>query len=681
MTLKERIAYLSGEIRRHNILYYVESKSEISDADYDAMFSELSEIEAANPALLQPDSPTQKLDIPVATSGLGKVRHATRMLSIGNTFEEEGVAAFDERMRALNDGKNVEYSAEPKFDGLAISVVYRKGKLVQAATRGDYEEGENVTANALNISSIPKTIPYLDEIDVRGEIMMTAESFFALNARQRALGEKEYANARNAASGALRLLDAAETGRRGLVFSAYSITDKTLPDDIHRQDQSLSFLRTTGFPVDDNHRVVSGKAGIDEYFRGITERRHDLPFDIDGIVLKVNDLSMQERAGYIAREPRAMLAYKFNQQEAYTVVEAIDIQIGRTGALTPVARLTPIALGGVMVSNATLHNINEIRRLDVRVGDTVMVRRNGDVIPGITGVDKTKRTGGEQTFHMPGECPCCESPVEKDKDEDAVFRCTGGTACDEQAIQSLVYFVSRPAMNIDGVGESLCRQMFKAGMVRTPDQLYDLTFDQIMKMEGYGKKSAENVIDAISASRSPSLRKFLVSLGIRNAGEGTAKRLEAAFGDISAIRNASASALCSVRDIGDAVGGSLYRFFRHPDNIAMLDKFDRVLNIQNPVENTASVPGIAGKTFVITGTLDGMSREEAKTWIESMGGITSGSVSKKTSYLLAGEAAGSKLDKANEIGVRVIGLDDLRLMSAPATDTDHEGHKKPRPRM
>lgn len=493
---------------------------------------------------------------------------------------------------------------------------------------------------------------------------MPTESFIRLNERQRAAGEKEYANARNAAAGALMLLDAEETGRRGLVFMAYSITDKTLPQDVHKQSLVIQCLRDMGFQTDDkNCAVVTGQQGIEAYFKDLSDRRHELPFDIDGVVIKANDLALQHEAGYVSRAPRAMLAYKFNQQEAYTTVDAIDVQIGRTGALTPVARLHPIALGGVIVSNATLHNLNEIRRLDVRVGDTVLVRRNGDVIPGVLSVDKSKRTGNEPVFHMPGECPCCLSPVEKDKDEDAVMRCTGGSGCDEQAVQNLIYFVSRPAMNIDGVGESLCRQLFKAGMVRTPDQLYELTFDQIMKLEGYGKKSAENIIDAIQLSRKPELRKFLVSLGIRNAGEGTAKRLEAAFGDISAIRNASASALCSVRDIGDVVGASLYRYFRDPANIIMLDKLDRVLDIQNPVANTDAVEGIAGKTFVITGTLDGMTRDEAKVWIESMGGVTSGSVSKKTHFLLAGDAAGSKLDRANELGVKVIGLIELKKMA------------------
>lgn len=681
MTLTEYVAQLSNEIRRHNTLYYANNTQEISNEEYDAMFAELQGIEASNPKLLLPDSPTQKLgsgmvEAMVETTGLGKVRHETRMLSIGNTYEADGIAAFDEKMRALSGGIDPEYSAEPKFDGLAVSIRFRDGKMQVAATRGDYEQGENVTANMRYVDGAPAEISYKGDLDVRGEVMMTLASFEKLNASQRKMGEAEYKNARNAASGALRMLDPAETGRKGLVFTAYSITDATLPDGIQKQSEVIEELRRLGFSVDTHHAVVRGRKGIQSYYDSIVDLRDGLPFEIDGIVLKVNDLALQHEAGFISREPRAMIAYKFNQQQAYTTINAIDVQIGRTGALTPVARLAPIQLGGVEVSNATLHNINEIRRKDIRIGDTVLVRRNGDVIPGILSVDVTKRDGSEQVFHMPGSCPCCESPVEKDKDEDATVRCTGGLACDEQAVQNLIYFVSRPAMNIDGVGESLCRQLFHAGMVRTPDQLYDLTFNQIMRLEGYGKQSAENVIDAIASSKTPELRKFLVSLGIRNAGEGTAKRLEAAFGDISAIRNASGSALCAVKDIGDVVATSLYRYFRDPSNIKMLDKFDQVLNIKNPEFNNAVVEGITGKTFVITGTLDGMKRDEAKVWIESMGGITSGSVSKRTHYLLAGEEAGSKLDKANEIGVPVISLDDLRAMA-----NGEDVRKSSRPRM
>ncbi|MDP2759906.1 MAG: NAD-dependent DNA ligase LigA [Sideroxyarcus sp.] len=661
---KQEITQLRTEIDRHNALYYRDATPEITDEAYDALFARLVDLEWQFPELASKDSPTQRLAIKPA-EGFTKIRHLTRMLSIGNTFEQAGIEDFDKKMRVLTNGE-VEYSGEPKFDGLAISLVYRKGRLVTAGTRGDYEEGEDVTANAYQIASIPNEIAYMGELDVRGEVMLPIARLDELNAERRANGEKEYANTRNAAAGALRLLDAAETGRRGLVFKAYSITDATLPEDVSTQSGVMNKLYELGFPVDENRAVVVGKDGIQGFYDHLAEIRHSLPFDIDGVVFKVNDLALQHEAGYVSREPRAMIAYKFNQQEAYTKLLSIDIQIGRTGALTPVARLAPINLGGVVVQNATLHNMDEIARIGVKIGDTVKVRRNGDVIPGITGVDQSKRDGSEVEFKMPAECPCCESPVEKDKEEDAVMRCTGGDACDEQAVQGLIYFVSRAGMNIDSVGESLCRQLFDEGLVRTPDQLYQLTVEQLLRLDGFGKKSANNTIDSINASRTPALRKFLVALGIRNAGEGTAKRLEAAFGSLEAIRAASITELSAVKDVGDVVARSVYDYFR--DRAAMVDRLVAELDIKNPQVNTNQVDGIAGKTFVITGTLDGMSRDEAKVWIESMGGVTSGSVSKKTHFLLAGAEAGSKLDKANTLGVAVLSLDDLREMAGSVQD-------------
>lgn len=658
---QQRIADLSAQIRKHNTLYYCDATPEVTDEAYDKLFAELAVLERENPGLILPDSPTQKLNVAPA-AGFSKIKHLTRMLSIGNTFTPEGVAEFDLRMQKLGGRGDVVYSAEPKFDGLAISLVYRRGRLLSAATRGDYEEGENVTANALNISVIPEYISHADDLDVRGEVLMTAESFLALNERQRALGEKEYANPRNAAAGSLRLLDAAETGRRSLTFVAYSITDATLPSDVQTQEQVLSRLRQLGFPVDSNLGLVAGLQGIQSYYDDLAARRHSLPFDIDGVVIKVNDLALQHEAGYISREPRAMIAYKFNQQEAYTVVRAIDVQIGRTGVLTPVARLDPISLGGVVVQNATLHNINEIRRLDVRVGDVVLVRRNGDVIPGVLGVDKTKRAGHEIEFSMPTSCSCCGSPVERDITDYAAVRCTGGSGCPEQAVQNLIYFVSRPSMNIDGVGDALCRQLFDAGLVRTPDQFYDLTVDQLLRLSGFKRKSAENVIAAIDASRKPGLRKFLVALGIRNAGDGTAKRLEAAMGSLDAVRNATIDQLCDIRDIGHTVGSNLYDYFHDERNVLMLDRLVTALDIQIPKLKADTVGSVSGKTFVITGTLDGMSRDEARTWIESMGGVVSGSVSRKTHFVLAGTEAGSKLDKALELGIKVLSLADLKAM-------------------
>jgi len=663
MSIKTRVTQLSTEIHRHNDLYYTNAAPEISDAEYDTLFAELTSLEQAHPELLLPDSPTQMLKIKPAP-GLKTLRHATRMLSIGNTFSSEGIEAFDRKMQALNNGDEVEYSGEPKNDGMAISLIYRGGRLIQGVTRGDYEEGENVTAAVSVIRSIPLAISHMDEIDIRGEVVMTDKTFESINAQRRADGEDEYTNARSLAAGSLKILDPEKVRARDLVFVAYSISDATLPGDVFKQSEVLERLRDFGFQTDPDCSVVKGAQGIEDYYVFLRLKRPLRESQIDGAVYKVNDLALQHEAGYVAREPRSMIAYKFNAQEAYSKIEAIDIQIGRSGALTPVARLTPTPLGGVTVSNATLHNINEVRRKDIRVGDTVLIRRNGDVIPGVIGVDKSKRTGNEVEFNMPTACPCCGSPVEKDKEEDAVLRCTGGASCTEQAVQRLIYFVSRPGMNIDGVGDADCRQLYEAGIVKTPDQFYDVTMTDLLAMEGFKKKSAENAIKAIQESRKPTLRKFLVSLGIRNAGDGTAKRLEAALGSIYAIRAATLGDLCAIRDIGPAVGGSLYRYFHDEENIKVLDRLIDVLDIQNPVANKNAVDGIDGKTFVITGTLDGMSRDEAKAWIESMGGVTSGSVSKKTHFVLAGVEAGTKLDKAIALGVRVLGLDELRGMVA-----------------
>lgn len=660
-----RVSHLSVEIRRHNALYHhPDPRPEITDAEYDALLAELGSLETRYPELAKPDSPTQKLDVPM-NDETAKVRHLTRMLSIGNTFELEGVVAFDKRMRALNNGNPVKYGVGPKFDGLALSLVYRAGRLVQAATRGNYEEGENVLANALCMASIHVRIDYQGELDVRGEVMMPLKAFQQLNLRQIEAGQKKYANARNAASGALRLLDAEETGRRGLVFTAYSITDATLPESIAGHDQVLSMLAEQGFAVDENHRLVDSVEGIEAYAKDLSDRRHHLPYEVDGVVIQVNDLALQHEAGFVSREPRAFLAYKFNQQEVYTVVEDIELQIGRTGVMTPVARLLPVAVGGVVVSNATLHNMGNIREIDVRVGDTVLVRRNGDVIPGVLSVDLSKRTEGTVQFQMAKACPCCNSPIEKDKDEDAAYRCTGGVSCSEQAIQSLIYFVSRAAMNIDGVGEALCRQLFEAGRVSTPDQLYTLTKEDLLALDGFKEKSADNAIVAIATSRTPTLRKFLVSLGIRNAADGTAKRLEAAFGNLPDIRGASLEQLCSIKDIGDVVGRNIYDYFRDPATARIVDGLTAALQIKNPA-TTNGVDGIAGKTFVITGSLDGMSRDDAKAWIESMGGLTSGSISKKTHFVLAGSDAGTKLAKANELGINVLSLGKLRSMAEGA---------------
>ena len=666
---KQHIAQLSATIRQHNIAYHRDNAPTISDAEYDDLFKQLVALEEFFPQFVLPDSPTQKLDASVISSSGNKVRHLTPMLSIDNTFEPEGVAKFDANMSKMAGGQVI-YSAEKKFDGLAVSLIYKDGALVRAATRGDYEEGEDITANALYVKSIPEYIDFKGDLDVRGEIMMSTASFLEANRERELTGKKLLANSRNAAAGAISMKDPAETGRRNLMFQAYAISDATLPDGINKQSEVLSWLSASGFPAE-APVVVHGTEGIQQYFDEITKQRYLLDYDVDGVVYKVDDLALQRQAGFTARMPKSMLAYKFNQQETCTVVEAIDLQIGRTGALTPVARLKPITLGGVVVENATLHNEDEIQRKDIRVGDVVLVRRGGDVIPGVVSVDASKRpASGLAEFKMPGVCPCCGSIVTRGGEGvDAVARCSGGQSkCGEQRYQQLVYFVSRPAMNMIGVGDEMVRKLFDAGMVNTPDQFYDLTKDMIMQLPGYGQKAADNAIDAIDASRTPALRKFLVSLGIRNAAEGTAKRLAATFGSMDNILNASLDKLLAVPDVGTVVAKSLHDYFHGEETRANLDRLMNKVKVQDEVRAVTADSPVTGKSFVITGTLDGMSRDEAKAWIESLGGKVSSGVSKKTNYLLCGTDAGSKLDNAKALGVPVIGLDDLRGM-VQAADT------------
>lgn len=666
-----RIRVLSEQIAQHNIAYYQYDDPTISDAEYDALYRELVDLETQFPHWRRPDSPTQVLMVaPSTVSGLAKVQHRTPLLSIDNTFSADGIGKFDRDMTALS-GQAPEYAAEYKYDGLAISLWYSAGRLVQAATRGDHQVGEDVTANAYAIEGIPKVITYLGDLDVRGEILMPTAAFLALNEQRAASGEKLLVNARNAAAGAMRLLDARETGRRGLIFRAYAISDATLPDDVTTQQALVHWLSEHGFPSDPV-TVCHGVEGIAAHFESVSEHRHTLPFDIDGVVFKLNDLALQHQAGTTARTPRAMIAYKFNQQEAVTVVEAIQVQVGRTGALTPVAILAPVTVGDVTVTRATLHNENELRRLDVRVGDLVTVRRNGDVIPGVTRVHVDARPpSGRPEFVMPSACPCCAAPTAREGDE-AVLRCTGDTDCDEQMVQRLVYFAARPALNIDGLGESTVRDLFNAGLVRTPDQLYDLTRNDILRLPGFADKSADNLIAAIHASRRPTLQKFLVALGISNASTGTAKRLAENLGSITAIRRADYATFTRIRDIGPIVADSLVRYFDQPAQQRMLDRLMTHLTVQDEPGKVITNSPLTGKTLVITGTLPGMSRDEAKVWAEQLGATVSGSVSKRTDYLLCGEDAGTKLDRARALSVPVMTLDEMRqfVNGSPRSDVE-----------
>lgn len=658
----ERIKQLRAEISAHNVAYYRDASPSISDAQYDALFFELTELERLHPSEFMPDSPTQKLR-GVLTSG-DKIRHQTPLLSIDNTFEPKGIQEFDQKMESLARAR-VAYVGELKYDGLAVSLVYRDGVLVSAATRGDYMVGEDILDNVKLISSIPKKIDAKGNLDVRGEILMTKEAFVLLNSKR--AGDKQFATARNGAAGLIRVkTDAVARGVPELTFATYSVANDHesllalgLPST---HDAVLLRLKEFGFPMSDVRQIVYGAKGIQTFFDHVTEIRNDLPFDIDGVVFKVNDLALQEKAGFVARSPRAQIAYKFNQQEDFTQVIGIDIQIGRTGALTPVARLAPVVLGGVVVTNATLHNKDEIKRLDVRVGDTVKVLRGGDVIPDIQEVDLSKRPSDTKPFIMPTQCPCCGSTVIYGDGDDSVGRCSGGSSCGEQAYQQLVYFASRPGMNIDGFGEAICRQLFDSGVIRTPDHIYRITKQDLLRQDGIGEKAADNLLAAIAKSRVQTLRKFFVALGIRNAGEGTAKRLAQEFGSIHAIRNANLFQLRAVRDVGDVVAASVYEYFHDTKNAAILDNLLDSVSVQDEIRLDNANTAVQGKTFVITGALPGMGRDEAKTWLESMGAKVSGSVSKKTDYLLAGDAAGSKLDNARALGVKVVSEDEVREM-------------------
>lgn len=655
--IRARVAQLRAQITRDNKAYYIDHRPQVTDAEYDNAFAELTRLEAAHPELKNAGSPTQTVGVTPSGKN-GTVEHRTPMLSIDNTYEEAGVDAFASRMGELlgQAESEIEYSVEPKFDGLALSAIYTNGQLVGAGTRGTHEVGEDVLATARAIRNLPHILPAdagAQRHDIRGEVVLPIAAFNRLNAEMIERGEEPYATCRNAAAGILGQSDVKRAADAGLLFIAYGMGTDTIPSGIKTQRNVLDYLQRIGIPVSPNTFVKHGITDVKKLFEKFAEHRHELPYDIDGVVVKINNLADQAELGYVSRAPRGMMAYKFNQQEAWTRVLGIDVQIGRTGAVTPVARLAPIEVGGVMVSNATLHNEDEIRRKNVMIGDVVLVRRGGDVIPDLVEVDLAKRPSDASEFHMPGACPCCKSPVIKPEDE-AIARCTGGLACDEQRKQSLIYFASRPCMDIDGLGEKLIEQLFTAGVVREFADIFRLTRAQLMKFDRMGDKKAQNILDAIEASRGVTPRNFLQALGIRHAAEGTAKRLEAHFGSVDAVLAASLDDIMAVDDIGPTVGKSVSDYLRQ--NEARVRELASFMRFQ---EKQKASDALAGKTIVVTGTLTQFKREEIKGWIESHGGKTSDSVSKKTSYLVCGEAAGTKLAKARALGVLVISETDL----------------------
>ncbi|HZO03487.1 MAG TPA: NAD-dependent DNA ligase LigA [Burkholderiales bacterium] len=655
MTVEKKARKLRETIERHNRLYYLEDAPQITDAEYDALFRELHALEAEHPELRTPDSPTQRVGAPPLAE-FGEVRHRTPMLSISNAFDEENVRAFDKRVRENLGAGEVEYAVEPKLDGLAVSLTYRDGVLAQGATRGDGATGEDVTANLRTVRNIPLKIMSGD-LEVRGEVLMYRSDFDALNERQRQAGQKEYVNPRNAAAGAVRQLDSRITATRPLRFFAYALVSETT---VKTHAQALDRLQKLGFPVCEERAVVSGAEGLLRYYSRMGKLRDKLPYAIDGVVYKVNRLDWQERLGFVSRAPRFALAHKYPAEEQTTQVLGIEVQVGRTGALTPVARLQPVFVGGVTVTNATLHNESELRRKDVRIGDTVVVRRAGDVIPEVVSVRTELRPQDAALFQFPAECPICGSAVVKNEDE-AVHRCSGGLYCPAQRKQALLHFASRRAMNIEGLGERLVDQLVDKDMVHTPADLYALGVEKLESLERMGEKSAANLAAELERSRSTSLERLIYALGIRNVGESTARDLARHFGDLDPLMRASEQELLQVMDVGPVVARSIHQFFAEAHNRQVIED---LLKAGMRWPKISPAPRTSGpvKSFVLTGTLSGMTRDEARAAIEAKGHKVAGSVSKKTDFVVAGEDAGSKLERARALGVRILDEKEFREM-------------------
>jgi DNA ligase (NAD+) len=675
---RARAAALRELLNHHAHLYYVLDAPSLPDAEYDKLFQELQALEAAHPELLTADSPTQRV-IGRVLDGFTPVRHAVPMLSIRTETDTSpaGAEAFDARVRReLGLGAEapaVEYAAELKFDGLAINLRYEQGVLVQAATRGDGETGEDVTQNIRTVKQIPLRLrgeaADAAVIEVRGEVYMRRDDFEALNERQRARGEKTFVNPRNTAAGAVRQLDPAAAAGKPLSFFAYGLGDVQGWDIPPTHAGLLDALQAFGLPVCEHRSVSAGAAGLVAFHQAMGALRDSLPFDIDGIVYKVNSRALQQQLGFVTREPRWAVAHKYPAQEQVTRLNAIEIQVGRTGKLTPVAKLEPVFVGGTTVSNATLHNVFELRRKGVRVGDQVIVRRAGDVIPEVVGKVDAARERYIPNFHMPRACPVCGSAVLREKGG-IDHRCSGGIFCPAQRKQALLHFAGRRAMDIEGLGDKLVDQLVDSGIVLSLPGLYKLGVAKLAALERMAEKSAQNLVDALEASKKPPLGRFLFALGIRHVGETTAKDLARHFGSLEALMRASVEQLLEVPDVGPIVAASVHAFFAQPHNREVVEQL-LAAGVQ-PQESQGQADErprpLLGKTLVLTGTLPTLSRDAAKELIENAGGKVSGSVSKKTHYVVAGEEAGSKLDKARELGITVLDEAGLQALLSEGAD-------------
>ena len=657
-----RAAELRQQINHHNYRYYVLDDPEIPDSEYDRLMRELQQLEADYPALITQDSPTQRVGSQ-PLKAFAEVVHAVPMLSLGNAFSEQDMLDFDARVRRhLGNGEGISYAAEPKLDGLAINLRYEHGILVQAATRGDGKRGEDVTSNVRTIPSIPLRLlgdDWPEVLEVRGEIFMPKKGFEALNQRARSQGGRVFANPRNAAAGSLRQLDPGVTATRPLAFYCYGYGAVSNGDLAATYSSCISVLKNLGIPVSAELAVLSDVDACMDYFRRLEERRDQLDYDIDGVVFKVNNLVKQAKLGFVSRAPRWAIACKFPAQEALTQVLGVEFQVGRTGAITPVARLEPVAVGGVTVSNATLHNMDEVEKKDVRAGDTVFVRRAGDVIPEVVRVLKERRPEGTTPVTLPSHCPVCGSEVVRTESE-AIARCSGGLYCAAQRKEAIRHFSSRLAMDIEGLGDKLVQQLIERGLVHDPADLYSLTLEQLAGLERMGKKSAQNLLDALEASKQTSLSQFLYALGIREVGEATGQALSRRFGSLRALQEADEESLQQTPDVGPVVAAHVASFFRQQHNREVIDKLLRAgVNWQEsaPATGQDELP-LSGKTFVLTGSLS-QPRGQIKSLLERHGAKVAGSVSGKTSYLVAGEAAGSKLEKARSLGIEI--LDEAAL--------------------
>ncbi|MCL2919804.1 NAD-dependent DNA ligase LigA [Shewanella litorisediminis] len=665
MQVKAEIQRLTAEINRHNIAYYVQDAPSIPDAEYDRLMNQLKALEAEHPELAEPDSPTQRVG-GAALDKFEQVSHLKPMLSLDNAFNEDDFAAFDKR---LTDkvGPQI-YCAEPKLDGLAVSLIYRNGLLERAATRGDGAVGEDISVNVRTIKSVPlrlqgDDIPAL--VEVRGEVFMPRAAFEALNDRARARGDKLFVNPRNAAAGSLRQLDSKITAERSLAFYAYAlgVVQDDNGDDLAlagTHKGQLERLSAFGLPVSKEVKLCEGLAEVMAYYADILKRRDELAFEIDGVVIKVNDIGAQQQLGFVARAPRWAIAFKFPAQEEMTLLEGVDFQVGRTGAVTPVARLKPVFVGGVTVSNATLHNGDEIARLGVKIGDTVIIRRAGDVIPQIVAVVPERRPENAQDILFPDNCPVCGSLVERIEGE-AVARCSGGLFCEAQRREAIKHFASRKAMYIDGMGDKVVEQLIDKELVESPADLFKLNVSKLTMLERMGTKSATNLVAAIEEAKTTTLPKFLYALGIREVGEATAANLAKHFLTLDAIKDADVDALMQVEDVGTVVAQHVAHFFAQPHNLEVIDALIAAgVNWPAIEKPSADAQPLLGQTWVLTGTLTSLSRTEAKAKLEALGAKVAGSVSKNTHCVVAGEAAGSKLAKAQELGIPV--LDEAGLV-------------------